>query len=240
MGPTQDHDDGRQGAAMGDVISLEERRSARLAVPERRPARLKVAFFFDLGSPFTYLAAERVDRLFPAVTWRPALTEALHVGDPLSAGADREAAQQAAEERAAQLHLPLVWPDRFPAGASVAMRVAALAAEGGQAAPFVLAASRLAFCGGFDLDDPEVLAEAAAAAGLGLPEVLAAAGDRSRDGEMEATALRLLSQGATSLPVLRAGRTLFCGEHRIAEAAAAVRQRPRLERQRPTQVPNAG
>jgi 2-hydroxychromene-2-carboxylate isomerase len=240
MGPTQDHDDGRQGAAMGDVISLEERRGARLAVAERRPARLKVAFFFDLGSPFTYLAAERVDRLFPAVTWRPALTEALHAGDPLSAGADREAAQKAAEERAAQLHLPLVWPDGFPAGASVAMRVAALAAEGGQAASFVLAASRLAFCGGFDLDDPEVLAEAAAAAGLGLPEVFAAAGDRSRDGEMEATALRLLSQGATRLPVLRVGRTLFCGEHRIAEAAAAVRQRPRLERQRPTQVPNAG
>src|SRR5439155_7612461 len=197
MGPTQDHDDVRQGAAMGDVISLEQRRSARLAITERGPSRMRVTFYFDLASPFTYLAAERVDRLFPALTWRPALTEALHAGDPLSAGVDREAAQQAAEERATLLHMPLVWPDTFPSGARVAMRVAALAAsEGARAAPFVLAASRLAFCGGFDLDDPEVLAEAAAAAGLGLPEVLAAAGDRSRDGEMEATALRLLAQGA--------------------------------------------
>jgi 2-hydroxychromene-2-carboxylate isomerase len=239
MGPTQNHDDARQGAAMGDVISLDERRSARLVMAERRPSRMKVTFFFDLASPFTYLAAERVDRLFPALTWRPALTEALHAGDPLSAGADREAAQAAAEERALQLHMPMVWPDAYPTGARVAMRVAALAAaEGGHGAPFVLAASRLAFCGGFDLDDPEVLAEAAAAAGLGLPEVLAAAGDRSRDGEMEATALRLLAQGATRLPVLRVGRTLFCGEGRIAEAAAAVRQRPRPES--PTQVPHAG
>jgi 2-hydroxychromene-2-carboxylate isomerase len=239
MGRNQDHDAARQGAAMGHVISLDERRSARLAVAERVRPRMKATFFFDLASPFTYLAAERVDRLFPGLRWRPALTEALHAGDPLSAAADREAAQRAAEERAAQLHMPLVWPDGFPSGAPVAMRVASLAAaDGGRAAPFVLAATRLAFCGGFDLDDPEVLAEAAAAAGLGLSEVLAAAGDRSRDGEMEATALRLLAQGANRLPVLRIGRTLYCGEHRIAEAAAAIRRRPRVER--PTQVPNAG
>jgi 2-hydroxychromene-2-carboxylate isomerase len=239
MESIQHHDDARQGAAMGDVISLQERRNARLAMPERRPSRTKVTFFFDLASPFTYLAAERVDRLFPGLAWRPALTEALHAGNPLSAAGDREAAQAAAEDRALQLHMPLVWPDGYPAGARVAMRVAALAAaEGGCAAPFVLAASRLAFCGGFDLDDPEVLAEAAAAAGLELPEVLAAGGDRSRDGEMEATALRLLAQGATRLPVLRVGRTLYCGEGRIAEAAAALRRRPRLDS--PALVPNAG
>ena len=226
------------GQGMGHVISLDERRRARQhAVPDTPRARRKVTFFFDLASPFTYLAAERVDRIFPGLTWRPALTEALHAGDPLAAPEDRAATQRAAEERAAMLQLPLVWPDAFPTGARVAMRVAALAASQGSAAPFVLAASRLAFCGGFDLDDPEVLAEAAAAAGLGLPEVLAAAGDRSRDGEMEATALRLLAHGATRLPVLKVDRTLFSGEHRIAEAAASIR-RPRLTT--PTQVPHAG
>jgi 2-hydroxychromene-2-carboxylate isomerase len=225
---------------MGHVISLDERRRARQATVEDRPRmRSKVTFFFDLASPFTYLAAERVDRMFPGLTWRPALTEALHAGDPLATAVDREAAQQAAEDRAVALQMPLVWPDGYPSGARVAMRVAALAAsEGLSAAPFVLAASRLAFCGGFDLDDPEVLAEAAAAAGLGLPEVLAAAGDVSRDGEMEATALRLLAQGATRLPVLKVDRTLFCGEHRVAEAAASIRRRPRLGS--PAQVPNAG
>jgi 2-hydroxychromene-2-carboxylate isomerase len=241
VGPTHHFDEPRQGTSMGDVIRLDERRSARAAAMERAPTRLKATFFFDLASPFTYLAAERVERMFPALTWRPALSEALHAGNPLSAMADREAAQSAAERRARQLHMPLVWPDAYPSGARVAMRVAALAASnGGHAAPFVLAAGRLAFCGGFDLDDPEVLAEAAAAAGLGLPEVMAAAGDRSRDGEMEATGLRLLAQGADRLPVLRVGRTLFCGEHRIAEAAAAVRRRPRVERATTTQVPNAG
>jgi 2-hydroxychromene-2-carboxylate isomerase len=227
------------GQHMGHVISLDERRNARLKATELPRARPRAAFFFDLASPFTYLAAERVDRLFPGLSWRPALTEALHSGDPLAAAGDREAVQRTAEDRAAALQMPLVWPDIFPSGARVAMRVASLAAaQGSSAASFVLAASRLAFCGGFDLDDPEVLAEAAAAAGLGLPEVLAAAGDRSRDGEMEATALRLLAQGATRLPVLKVDRTLFCGEHRIAEAAASIRRGPRLNS--PAQVPNAG
>ena len=63
-----------------------------------------------------------------------------------------------------------------------AMRVAAMASERGMAAPFVLAAGRLAFCGGYDLDDPEVIAEAAAAAALALDEALVAAAQIRRDG----------------------------------------------------------
>ena len=41
------------------------------------------------------------------------------------------------------------------------MRAAHYASQQGRGAAFVLAAGRLAFCGGFDLDDPELLAEAA-------------------------------------------------------------------------------
>ena len=105
------------------------------------------------------------------------------------------------------------------------MRAAAFAAEQGRGGAFVLAAGRLAFCGGFDLDDPEILAEAAAAAGIRLDECLRAAGDARRDGAMEAAGRRLLAAGADRLPVLRIGRSLFWGEQRVGAAAAAVRQR---------------
>lgn len=171
----------------------------------------RVTFYFDLSSPFTYLAAERVDRLFPNLAWRPVLEEVLQVPPP---------SREVAEERAEALGLPLVWPDLGPETVRPAMRVAALAAERGCAAPFVLAASRLAFCGGFELDHPEVLAEAAAAANLGLDDCLQAAGDVSRDGPMEQGARRLLARGGDRLPAVRVGRVLFAGEHRIAEAAA--------------------
>ena len=97
-----------------------------------------------------------------------------------------------------QLRVPLLWPEGdLGAATTAAMRVASFAAERGRAAAFAQAAMRLAWCGGFELDDPEVLAEAAAAAGLGLDDALAAAGDVAHDGPMEMTARRLLAAGRT-------------------------------------------
>jgi 2-hydroxychromene-2-carboxylate isomerase len=199
---------------LGELISLAERRAARAAVKEPF-TRPRVNFFFDLASPWTYLAAERVDRLFAAVRWQPAVADALLA----DRGGDVE--RRAAEQRAAELRLPLVWPEGWPTTGRSAMRVAALAAERGRAAPYVLAASRLAFCGGFDLDDPEILAEAAAAAGVGLEETLHAARDESLDAVIDDASRRLLAAGADALPALRAGRLLVCGEERIAAASTA-------------------
>jgi 2-hydroxychromene-2-carboxylate isomerase len=207
---------------MGEVISLAEKRRARGGAP--RVAVERVEFYYDLACPFAYLAAERVDRAFPEVTWCPASTSALERGassDPLAAGRLR----RVAEQRAAQLRMPLEWPDRFPEEVPSAMRAASYACEQGRGGAFALAAGRLAFCGGFDLDDPEILAEAAAAAGIGLEETLQAARDVSRDGQIEANGRRLLAAGADRLPVLRHGRSLVWGEARIGEAAAAARAR---------------
>ena len=114
-----------------------------------------------------------------------------------------------------------MWPDEPPQRVRGAMRVASLAAERGCGAAFVLAASRLAFCGGFDIDDPEILAEAAAAAGIGLHEALRR-GRRRRARRRDRGGRRLLlAAGASRLPALRVGRMLFCGEERLLEAAAA-------------------
>lgn len=200
---------------MGELIDLAERREAlrpRAAAP--RPERVRAHFFFDLSCPFTYLAAERVERSFDDVVWTPASAPSLGGG----AGARR-----IAEERAAELRLPLVWPERFPAGAPAAMRVAALASERGRGAAFVLAATRLAFCGGFDLDEPEILAEAAAAAGLSIDDCAAAALDVGRDAEIERVGRAMIDAGADRLPGLRIGRALYWGERRAGDAVAAVR-----------------
>lgn len=203
---------------MGTVTSLERHRAER----RRRNAAtcnppVRATLFFDLASPYTYLAAERAERLFGGLEWRPACAAALDCGE-----LSRDGAWGTVAARARLLHLPLVWwEERRPYAVPGAMRVAALAAQRGRGGAFVLAASRLAFCGGFDLDDPEILAEAAAAAGMGLRETLDAARDASRDGPIEATGRLLLAAGADRLPALRVGRMLFCGEDRLSEAAAA-------------------
>ena len=184
---------------------------------------MRVEFFFDLSCPFSYLAAERVDRGFEAVTWTPAASVALRRGAQAADAADAETLRAAAERRAMELRMPIVWPDRFPGEVPGAMRAACVAVERGRGAEFALAAGRLAFCGGFDLDDPEILAEAAAAAGLGLDECLAAAGDEGHDEQLFSPARRLLGAGADRLPALRVGRALFWGERRVADAALVAR-----------------
>lgn len=209
---------------MGVVISLAERRAARglpaaPAVSPVAPPAAPVAaatFWFDLRDPASYFAAERVERALPGVEWRPAL-----LPDPPNLDA------AALEERARALHLPLVWPDGHargePARVSRAMRVAHFAAEIGRAEAFALAAARLTWCGGFDVEDPEVLVDAVAAAQLPFEAAMSAAGDLDRDDALAEAGRRLIAEGADRLPAFALATGLRCGEDRLAEVAAAAR-----------------
>jgi 2-hydroxychromene-2-carboxylate isomerase len=208
---------------MGDLIILSERRALRRPTVHSTEAPLQATFFFDLACPFSYLAAERVERLLGHAAWIPVAGVALYRGEPWGDPRARDAALARAERRAAELRLPLVFPEHFPADTPMALRAATKATEIGTGAAFALAASRLAFCGGFDLEDPEILAEAAAAAGIRPDVCLAAAGDESRDGRLHAAARGLLSKGVTHLPALCVGRRWFSGEQGLAEASAAAR-----------------
>ena len=115
---------------MGEVISLEQRRGSRAGTRShgttvsRRPA---CALWFDLASPSTYFAAERADRLFPGLAWRPVLAAPEHDAPLTEAGVD--ALHGAAAARAQELRMPLVWPEGRPVAGRAAMRVAAFAAE---------------------------------------------------------------------------------------------------------------
>ena len=168
--------------AMGELIDLAQRREAAQRKTRRRePVRAQL--FFDLACPFSYLATERVERAFSHVTWTRDV-----VGDaaaPLPRPTTPRGRARARRRRAARR--------RAAAAAGVARALPAARCRPrcaprptrpsrGAGATFVLAAGRLAFCGGFDLDDPEILAEAAAAAGIPLEDCFHAAGDSRRDG----------------------------------------------------------
>ena len=201
---------------MGELVSLRSRRLART----RPRAGTRPAFFFDVGCPLSYLASEHIERTFGELDWVPVSGTALR--GELS---EAEVAQlrHHAEEQADELRLPLVWPERFSEGAPRALRAAAYAAELGAGPRFALAAGRLAFCGGFALDDPETLAEAAAAAAIPLGACLEAAGDSRRDLGLEATAAGLRARAVRELPVMRSGERWFAGRHGWRVAATILR-----------------
>jgi 2-hydroxychromene-2-carboxylate isomerase len=241
---------------MGELIFLDQRRGAhsrrraigaqrpdaggsrREALSARHPTTLSArhpttlsatlpTFFFDLACPLSYLAAERVERTLADAQWVPVSAAAL-AGTAAALPSDE--LREQAEHRARQLRLPLVWPERFPAQTPCALRAAVHAAELGAGAAFALAASRLAFCGGFDLDDPEMLAEAAAAAGVPLDDCLTAAGDPARERPLLAAAHRLRSRGVQRLPALELAPRIVQGESAVFAALGLLgdgrRERP--------------
>ena len=121
---------------MGDLIVLKDWHRERT----RALAGTLPAFFFDPTCPFSYLAAERVERMLGEVHWVPTAAASLHApGPPLQVplhdALERDPLEQTrivmarAEHQALVLRLPLVWPDRFPAGSPAALRAAAYAAE---------------------------------------------------------------------------------------------------------------
>jgi 2-hydroxychromene-2-carboxylate isomerase len=197
---------------MGEVIELKD----QLADRSRPRGSSRAAFFYDLACPFSYLVAERVERVLGEVDWFPAPAVGLDGG---ALWMRFDATRALAEREARAARLPLVWPESFPANTRHALRAAAYAAENGRGASFALAATRLAFCGGFDLEDPEILCVAAGAAGVSLEGVLMAARDPSRDEPLWATARGLRTRGVRRLPAVRVGRRWFQGE-RLLDAVA--------------------
>lgn len=183
----------------------------------RQPGGSGATVYFDLASPQTYFVVERAERMFAALDWQPASSVAL-AGAPLDAG-ERDAMARRAE----RLGLPLLWPPDPAVAVTRAMRVAALAARRGRGREFVLAASRLMFCGSYRIEDRRILQAAADAAGIDAVDVRAAAADPSHDAEIAEHAERLRAAGATQLPVVEVAGVLFCGERRLADAADAAR-----------------
>jgi 2-hydroxychromene-2-carboxylate isomerase len=202
----------RSGARNGVSSKLSNLKRPRPAVPrtDRRPA-----FFFDLACPFSYVAADRVERLLGDVEWVPVPGHELRDSQP-----DPEELMAQAADVARAARLPLVSPERFPVAVPSAMRAAAYAAESGAGARFALAASRLAFAGGFDLERRSVLEEVAAAARLPRDEIRTALSEDWRDNELRVMASLLRTEGMTQTPVVSIGGRWFQGAEALSQAVS--------------------
>jgi 2-hydroxychromene-2-carboxylate isomerase len=180
--------------------------------------------FYDLGSPYAYLAVERAERVLGTVPeLRPVLLGAIFRarGHGSWGHTPRRAEHQVeVERRAAAYGLPPVrWPDPWPPNTLAAMRAAVWAGREGRGAAFARAAFRRAFAAGDDLGDLAVLA--AVAAGVGLPAaaletVIAAPAVKA---ELRRRTEDALALGVTGVPTLVAGGRLHYGDDRLDEAA---------------------
>jgi len=186
-------------------------------------------FFYDLGSPYAYLAAERVNALFAETRgeppeWQPILLGGLFKRfgrDSWARGEGRGQGMREVERRASAYGLPPInWPEPFPGNTLLAMRAATYAKEIGRAVSFSLAAFRQAFAAGRDLTQPDNVLLAAAAAEMHPRAVLSAIErDSVKRALREATELAG-DLGVRGVPSVAVGEQIFWGDDRLEEAAA--------------------
>ncbi|HET7120532.1 MAG TPA: DsbA family protein [Solirubrobacterales bacterium] len=191
----------------------------------------RATFYYDLGSPYAYLAAERISGLFAEAEleqpeWVPILLGGLfHRFDRGSWSETPSRAEGIAEieRRAAAYGLPpLAWPKPWPGNTLVAMRAATFAKQTGRAVSFSLAAFRQAFAAGRDLTDVDNVAIAGAACELHPRALLKAVETQAVKGGLREATDRAGDLGVEGVPSVVVGEEVFWGDDRLEDAVEAA------------------
>jgi 2-hydroxychromene-2-carboxylate isomerase len=189
-----------------------------------------ISFYFDLGSPYAYLAAERLPTMIAEpVTWRPVLLGGLFklTGRSSWALGDYQRRQRGMadiERRARSYGLPpMRWPDPWPTNYLFAMRAATYAFKLGPGHAFVMQAYRNAFQRGVDLSIPAHVLEAGREVGI-EPDVLeAAVHDEEIKRTLKDATDAAYELGVIGVPTVAIGDELFWGDDRLEDVAARLR-----------------
>lgn len=183
--------------------------------------------YFDLGSPYAYLALERAETVLgtpPAL--EPVLLGAIFRwrGRGSWAHTDQRSSGMAeVQSRARRYGLPpLVWPPAWPTDGLAAMRGATWALRQGRLGPFAQAVLRDQFAEGADIADPEVLAACAVRAGLDPRDMAAGLGEPEVKDALRLATRQAWEAGVRGVPSLRVGSAIFYGDDRLEAAAAAL------------------
>jgi 2-hydroxychromene-2-carboxylate isomerase len=187
-------------------------------------------FYYDLMSPYAYLAAKRIDSVLPRpARWQPVLLGGIFKLTGRSSWAlgdyERRRRGMAEIERRARDYgvPPLRWPDPWPSSSLHAMRAATYARGAGREREFASAAYAVAFADGNDLGELRHVLAAAERAGLAPAEVEAAVGDAAVKDELRSATDEAHANGVFGVPTIAVGDELFWGDDRLEEAAAALR-----------------
>ena len=184
--------------------------------------------YYDLGSPYAYLACARVASLLGPesgrLEWRPILLGGLYKrfgGGSWARTPAREEGIAEIEQRAARYGLPAIrWPDPFPGDMLAAMRAATAAAGANRLQEFTKAAYRAAFVEGRDLSSTDAVLDVGQECGLERAWLDGVIADPAVKLSLRAATDDAGDRGVRGVPTLRAGDRLFWGDDRLEEAVA--------------------
>ncbi len=182
-----------------------------------------IEFFWDCGSPYTYLASTQIEKLArdagAELKWRPFL-----LGGAFQATGNRMPAAIPAKGKYlfedvklwARLYaVPFRFPDKFPINTLAAQRAGIAATRMGKAAEFAKRVMRAHFGEGRDVSQPDELKGVAADAGLDGDALLAQTQDQSVKDELKSNTEEAVRRGAFGAPTFFVGEAMFWGNDRL-------------------------
>lgn len=202
------------------VVSLTRFLGHAPAPPRDGP---EVEFWFDVHSPWCYLAAHRIGRIArehgAMARWRP-----VHLANLIAAIGGRQPLKENAAfvrwyrqdilDQAALLGLPFREHPDYPLRPSRALRAALWAADQGAAEPFVQAILRAYWSEARDISDIAVLARLAADVGLDGAAIAGVVEDPARKAALEANGREAIERGLFGVPTaVLDGKLYFGNDH---------------------------
>ena len=194
---------------------------------------VRLDFWCELASPYTYLAAMRIDGLARAagvdVRWQPFLLGPIFAAagwstSPFEIYPDkgRYMWRDVAREAGA-IGAGLRRPSQFPRNTVAPARVALLGVERGWGPAFLRAALAANFAEDRDIADPGVLDELLAGLGLDGPAVRAEAESAAHRPALRAATERAVALHIFGAPTFMVGDEMFWGNDRLERALAWAR-----------------
>jgi len=190
-------------------------------------------FYYDVSSPYAYLASQRVDDVLPEPPqWQPIAFGVIvrRTGKvPWSFAEDRSKDFESISSRAAARGLPpVVYPEGWPVEtySMIALRAALLARDQTELRAVSHELYRKMFVEGRHLAELETVLDAAERAGMDREQVRDGIERPEVKDRLRAVTDEALARGVTGVPTVIAGDQLFWGDDRLEEAARAVHARP--------------
>lgn len=189
----------------------------------------RVDFYFDLSSPYSYMAATQMralgERAGAEVVWKPMVLYAVFkaTGNTMPARVEAKARWMLRDlsHWAAQYGVPFRMTSQFPANTIKAMRLVLV--DEARAAEVALAGFHALWVDDIDINAPETLKQIAAAGGLDPDKALAAIEDPALKDKLRANTDEAIARGAFGAPAIFVGDELFWGNDRLHFVEAALR-----------------
>jgi 2-hydroxychromene-2-carboxylate isomerase len=187
-------------------------------------------FFYDLSSPYSYLASTQLRGISERTGARPRLYPITLGGVRKATGHQIPPAQQLAymahdTARWAQRYgVPMQIPKSFPISTILPLRAAVAAGRGGEGERAMKALFHAHWGEGEDISDPAVVERVLRDAGLDGKRLVAMAVEQDVKDELRKNTDLALARGVFGVPTIFVGERSFWGNDRLEFVESALRQ----------------